>query len=184
MMPRLCAAVAAVLLAAPAPAGDDGNPFRTVKVGDFAVYKLTTTGKDMTVEATATRTVAAKDDKEAVIRMVVKIDGAAQDPLPDEKIDLTKPYDPTRLVLPGADIKIEKVKDGTEKVKVPAGEFDCRWDEFRLSGKLNGLEVKADVKVWSAKDVPLHVVKMRQENEVAGMKFVTTRELVESGHKK
>ena len=55
MTARLCAAL---LVAAPltARAADDENPFRKARVGDFATYKLTTTGVAPS-EGTATRTI-------------------------------------------------------------------------------------------------------------------------------
>jgi len=177
----------AMVLIAAAPlsarAADEENPFKKVKVGDYATYKVTSKVMGMTFEGTATRTVSAKDDKEATIKMVAKAKGQ-ETPLPEEKIDLTKPYDPTKgAVPPGAEIKVEKLKDGKEKVKVAGKEYDCKWQTYKLTGKFNGLEVTGETKVWLASDLPLQLVKMESTSEVAGMKIESTMELTESGSK-
>ena len=99
MKARLCAAIVLALAATVARA-DDENPYRAVKVGDYATYKMTTVRDGQTVEATATRSVKAKDDKQATIKMEVKADGRLLAPPPDEVIDLTKPYDPARPAMP------------------------------------------------------------------------------------
>ena len=181
MTARLSAALL-VLAALPARAGDDENPFRKAKVGDFATYKLTTTGPAAS-DGTATRTVTAKDDKEVVIRTVVKVAGKEQ-PVPDEKIDLTRPYDPlSAQALPGAAVRLEKVKEGAEKVKAGGREYDTRWTTYKVTGQLNGLDVTGEVKVWLSKDVPLALVKMHTTAEVGGKKLETVHELMETGGK-
>jgi hypothetical protein len=178
---RLCAALLAV---APLTAGaaDDDNPFRKAKVGDFATYKLTTTGVAPS-EGTATRTITARDDKEVTIRTVVKANGTEL-PVPDEKVDLTRPYDPLIVpVLGGAAVKLEKVKEGAEKLKAGGREYDARWTTYKVSGQLNGLDVTGEVKVWLSKDVPLALVKLQTTAQVAGKKLETVHELMEVGGK-
>lgn len=183
MMARLCAALV-LALAATAARADDDNPFRTVKVGDYAVYKMTTVRDGKTYEATATRSVKAKDDKQVTIKMEVKADGTVLPSPPDEVIDLTKPYDPAKpAATAAADVKIEKLKEGTEKLKLAGKEYDCRWAELRVTGKLNGLDVKSDVKIWSSRDLPLNLVRMKSDSDVGGAKMSSTHELSESGHK-
>jgi hypothetical protein len=179
MTARLCATL---LVVAPLTAGaaDDDNPFRRVKVGDSATYKLTTTGA-VPSDGTATRTVTARSDTEVTVKTVVKITGGqAQES--EEKIDLTRPYDPLTVpALPGAGVKLEKVKEGTEKVKVGGREYDARWTSYKVSGKLNGLDVTGEVKVWLSRDVPLALVKVQTTAEVAGKKLASVRELIETG---
>ena len=182
MTARLCAALIGLAAAADA-AADEENPFRRAKVGDFATYKLTTTGLAAS-DGTATRTVTAKDDKEVVIRTVVKAGGKDQPPVPDEKVDLSRPYNP--LILPvvgGAPVKLEKVKEGAEKVKAGGREYDTRWTTYKVTGQLNGLDVTGEVKVWLSKDIPLALVKLHATAEVAGKKLETVHELVETGGK-
>ena len=181
MTARLCAALL-VLAPAAARTADEDNPFRKAKVGDFATYKLTTTGLAAS-DGTATRTVTAKDDKEVVIRTVVKVAGKEQS-VPDEKVDLTRPFDPLSApALPGAAVRLERVKEGAEKVKAGGREYDTRWTTYKVTGRLNGLDVNGEVKVWLSKDVPLALVKMHTTADVAGKKLETVHELMETGGK-
>jgi hypothetical protein len=143
---------------------------------------MTTKFGTLTAEGTTTQTVTAKDDKEVTIKVVIKANGMEQST--DQKIDLTKPYDPTKTGLPpGADVKVEKVKDGTEKVKAAGKDYECKWETYKVTGKAMGIEISADVKVWQSKDLPLQVIKMESTAELAGMKVETTMELSEAGHK-
>jgi hypothetical protein len=181
MTARLCAAL---LVLAPATAGaaDDEKPFRKARVGDSATYKLTTTG-EVPSDGTATRTVTARTDSTVTIRTVVKVAGAAPQES-DEKIDLTRPYDPVGTsVPPGAGVKLEKVKEGAERVKAGGREYDARWTTYKVSGQLNGLDVTGEVKVWLSKDVPLALVKLQTTAQVAGKKLETVHELMEVGGK-
>jgi hypothetical protein len=182
---RLCAAL--VMVAAPLAArgADEENPFKKVKVGDFAVYKTTTSfgGKDL--EGTVTRTVTAKNDQEATVKTVAKVGAVVDDKAPDEKIDLSKPYDLFKagLVPAGTEAKVEKLKEGTEKLKAAGKEYDCRWETFRLTAKTGGVEVTGEGKVWQSKDLPLNTVKWEFSADVAGMKWEMKLELAETGHK-
>ena len=102
-----------------------------------------------------------------------------------KKKDLTKPYDPTKAAFPdGTDAKIEKVKDGKEKIKVGEKEYETTWETYKVKVKANGMEIDADMKVWTSKDVLLQMVKMEMTTEVAGMKLEVEMELSESGNKK
>ena len=65
-----------VLAAAPfVTAADEENPYKKVKVGDYATYKMTTKVGGMTVEGTLTQTVSAKSDKEATLKVTGNING-------------------------------------------------------------------------------------------------------------
>src|SRR5215208_891633 len=112
----------AVLVLAVAPiavrAADEENPYKNAKVGDYATYTITTKAAGQTIDGTLTQTVTAKTDKEVTVKgaMVFKLGGKEQKfPEQEEKIDLTKPYDPTKgggANLPGGgEIKAEKDKD-------------------------------------------------------------------------
>jgi hypothetical protein len=176
-----------VLLVAIAPlaarAADEENPYKKVKVGEFATYKMTTKVMGMTVDMTATQTVTAKDDKEATVKVVVKANGTELPPQ-EQKIDLTKPYDPTKATLPpGADAKVEKLKDGKEKLKAAGKDYECKWETYKVTGKANGVEMTGEIKVWTSKDLPLQMVKMEMTAEVAGMKVEMNMELSETGSK-
>ena len=180
---RLLAAVVIALAPLAARAADEENPYKKVKVGDFATYKMVSKFAGGMVEGTATQTVTAKDDKEVTVKMVVKA-GGMELPPQEQKIDLTKPYDPTKAGLPpGANVKVEKLKDGKEKVKAAGKEYDCKWESFKISGNVNGIDMKGEVKVWQSKDLPLQVVKMESTAEAAGTKIESSMELTESGSK-
>jgi hypothetical protein len=177
----------ALLLAAAAPlaacAADEENPYKKVKVGDYATYKMTTKVMGQTIEGTVTQTVSAKDDKEATLKVTGKVNGM-DIPAQEQKIDLTKPYDPTKTAVPpGTDAKVEKLKDGKEKIKAAGKEYDCKWETYKVSGNAMGIEMKAEVKVWQSKDMPLQVVKMEMTAEFAGMKMEMEMNLSESGSK-
>ena len=177
----------AALLIAAAPvvarAADEENPYKKVKVGEFATYKMTTKIAGMTLDGIATQTVTAKDDKEATLKMVVKANGAEL-PAQEQKIDLTKPYDPTKAGLPpGSDVKVEKLKEGKEKIKAGGKEYDCKWETFKVAGKTMGVEMSAEVKVWQSKDLPLQMVKMEMNAEAGGQKFEMEMVLTETGSK-
>ena len=105
MTARLSAAVllaaSAVLIARaqepkqePKPAGD--NPYKNVKVGDFATYKLKVKAGTVELDVVTTQTVTAKTDKEVTVKVTATVNGMDA-PATEQKIDLTKPFDPTRL---------------------------------------------------------------------------------------
>src|SRR5262245_29427777 len=177
-------AMALTLAVAPvAVAADEENPYKKVKVGEYATYKLTGKSGGQALEGTLTQSVSAKSDKEATLKVTSKLNGMDL-PSQEQKIDLTKPYDPTKAVLPeGTEAKIEKVKDGKEKIKAAGKEYDCIWETYKVKAKTMGMEIEADLKVWQSKDLPLLVVKLEMTAEIAGMKLDTTLELTESGTK-
>ena len=176
--------LALVLAVAPvAVAADEENPYKKVKVGDYATYKLSGKAAGQSLEGTLTQSVAAKNDKEATLKVTSKLNGMDL-PSQEQKIDLTKPYDPTKAVLPeGTEAKIEKLKDGKEKIKAAGKEYDCVWETYKVKAKTMGMEIEADLKVWQSKDLPLLVVKLEMTAEAGGMKIDTTLELTESGTK-
>src|SRR5262245_46337730 len=99
MKVRLFAVVMALFIAPLVFAADDENPYKKTKVGDFATYKMTTKVAGQNVEGTVTQTVVAKDDKEVTLKSSGKVTAMGMDlPVPEkeEKIDLTKPFDPTK----------------------------------------------------------------------------------------
>ena len=184
----------AVLVLAVAPiaarAAEEENPYKNSKVGDFATYTMTTTVMGITIDGTITQTVTKKDDKEATIKItgVVKFGGNEMKfPEQEQKIDLTKPFDPTKLGAGqqgGADVKVEKGKEGKEKIKAGGKEYATTWTTYKVKGKANGVEFDSDMKVWMAKDVPAGVAKMEMTSNVLGMKVEMTMELSETGNKK
>ena len=153
MSTRLIAAALAVCLAPlAARAADDDNPYKNVKVGDFATYKMETKVANFTITGDITQTVTAKTEKEATVKATGKlnINGMMMDiPAAEQKIDLTKPYDPTKIggagaLPPGVDVAVEKGKEGKEKVKVAGKEYDATWTDYTVKAKVS-------TRVWSSK---------------------------------
>lgn len=183
MYVRLIAVLAALVVVPFAFAADEENPYKKLKVGDYATYKMTTKIAGMNLEGTITQTVAKKDDKEATLKVTGSLNGM-EIPAQEQKIDLTKPFDPTKANLPpGSEATVEKLKYGKEKIKAGGKEYETKWETYKVKAKANGLEIEAEVKAWMAKDFPFQVVKMEMTTEVAGMKLEMEMEISESGTK-
>jgi hypothetical protein len=187
---RLLAACALVLAPFAAFAADDENPYKNAKVGDYAAYKMTTKAAGLAFDGTIRQTVTEKTDKEVTVKVTGSFDfmGQKKDiPEQTQKVDLTKPFDPTKAggQLPGgADVKAEKLKEGKEKVTVGGKEYDATWTTYKATTKVMGQEIQSDFKVWMAKDVPSGMVKMTMTGKFAGQDMEMTMELSETGNKK
>ena len=182
---RLLAAAFVVVLAPVASrAADDENPYKNAKVGDFATYKMSMKVAGMDLGGTITQSVAAKSDKEVTLKVTGKINGMDV-PETEQKIDITKAFDPTKLAnQTGTDVKVEKGKEGKEKIKVMGKEYESTWTSYKVKGKANGVEIDSDMKVWMAKDLPAAFGKMEMTMTVMGMKIEMTMDLSETGSKK
>jgi hypothetical protein len=186
MTVRLVAAALAVSLGALAVRAQD-HPYKNVKVDDFVTYKVNLSVGALKLDGTATQTVVKKDDKEVTVRVVANYSGVDA-PAQEQKIDLTKPYDPTKVgpLQPGSEAKIDKVKD--EKAKVKYGkdnkEVECVLTTYKVKAKTAGQDIDAEVKVWESKDVPLGMVRVQLDGTVGGMKAAMTMELLDAGVKK
>jgi hypothetical protein len=186
---RLICALAICLAPLSARAADEENPYKGAKVGDFSAYKMTTKVAGLNIDGSILQTVSEASDKEVTLKVTgsINFNGQKQDiPAQTQKIDLTKPFDPTKAGnLPGgADAKIEKQKDGKEKLKVAGKEYDATWTTYKAKMKLMGQEVDADMKVWMAKGVPAGMVKMTMTAKFAGQDMEIAMELTETGSKK
>jgi hypothetical protein len=183
----------AVLVLAAAPsvalrAADEENPLKSAKVGDYATYTLSTTVMGIAIDGTITQTVTKKDDKEATVKTtgVMKFGGNEMKiPEQEEKVDLSKPLDPTKgAKLPGgAEAKVEKGKEGKEKIKVNGKEYDTTWTEYKVKAKVMNQDIEANVKAWMAKGIPTGMVKMTMNADLGGQKMEMTMELKETGNK-
>ena len=165
---------------------EDFHPYKNVKVGDFATYKINVkVGQSLNVTGTSTQSVTAKSDKEATIKVSGSVNGS-DIPTQTQTIDLTKPYDPTKVgaLPPGFEGSVKKLKDGKEKVKLGTKEYDTNWQTFEVTAKAGGMDIKANVKVWMSKDITLGVVKMEMTADVAAQKMEMTMETMETGNKK
>ncbi len=185
MKARLLAFALALVVAPLAVAAEEENPYKKTKVGDYASYKMTTKVAGLNIEGTVTQQVTAKSDKEVTIETTGKVNGM-DIPAQKQTIDLTKPFDPTKAgsVPAGAQVKVEKLKEGTEKVKVGGKEYATKWETYKMKMKAMGMEFEADMKVWQAKELKIPVVKMEMTADVMGQKMEVSMELTESGTKK
>lgn len=190
MLVRSLAVLALVLAPVVARAADEENPYKGAKVGDFANYKMVTKVAGLNISGTATQSVTAASDKEVTVKGAgtVEFNGNKMDiPATEQKIDLTKPFDPTKAAnLPGgAEAKVEKLKDGKEKLKVGDKEYATTWTTYKAKMKIMGQEIDADIKTWLAKDVPAGgMVKMTMTAKIGGQDMEVQMELTESGNKK
>jgi len=166
-------------------AADDDNPYKTAKVGDYAKYALKGKVGFLPLDGTVTQTVADRGDTEATLKVVLTA-GGADTPFPDQKIDLTKPLDPTKgIALPGfGNAKLEKLKDGKEKVKVGGKEYDAEWTTFKVKVAAKGAESEGDLKMWTAKDVPVRLVKLDLAITLGKNDVKAVMDLTEFGSKK
>lgn len=185
MKVRLIAAALALAVVPFAAAADEENPYKKAKVGDFANYKMTTKIAGFNVEGTMTQSVTAKDDKEVTIETTAKVNGM-DIPAQKQTIDLTKPFDPSKATGPlpgGTEAKVEKLKDGKEKVKVGTKDYECKWESYKMKIKTGGQEIEADMKVWQSKDLNIPMVKMEMSADVMGNKMEVVMEMTDSGNK-
>jgi len=166
---------------------EEENPFKNVKVDDYVKYRVKASVGPVTIDGIATQTVTSKTDKEAIVKVTSNV-GGMETPAQEIKQDLTKPYDPTKAgvgALPaGTDATVEKLKEGKEKIKIGDKEYDTTWTTYKVKAKSGGMEIEADVKVWTAKDVIMGMVKMDASLEISKMKMELKLELAESGNKK
>jgi hypothetical protein len=184
--------VALTLLVVPVVArtaeNDDFNPYKNAKVGDFATYKVNTKVGPLTLPGMMTQSVTAKSEKEATLKVLSSINGMDL-PSPPQTVDLTKPYDPTKGFTSGFEGTIKKTKDGKEKVKVIGKEYEANWTSYDLEGKMSGMDIKANIKIWLSKEVTLGVAKLEMTAEMKTqnaetMKYEVSIEPTEIGNKK
>jgi hypothetical protein len=183
-MKYLLPAFLLVGLTASAPAQDKENPFKKAKVGDWAEYKVVAKFAGMDLDGKMKVTVTDKNDKVATLKTTSVIKGMEQPPQ-EGTVDLTKPYDPLTSFTPkDAELKVEKVADGKEKIKVGGKEYDCTWMKVKFKGKAGGQVLEGDAKVWTSDSVPLGgTVKMEMTQKVMGLEIAMMIELLETGGK-
>jgi hypothetical protein len=161
---------------------DEENPYKKAKVGDFATYKLTTKVGTFNVDGTITQTVTARDDKEVTFRVTGKVNN--QEIPPQElKLDVTKPFDPTKVLAVGGSAAPTKVGEGKEKVTVAGKSYDARWEAYKVKLSAQGMDLDADMKVWRVADLALPVVKVEMGATVTDAKIEMGMELEGAGHK-
>ena len=192
----LALAIVPAANSAPAPkSGDeDGAPYKAAKVGDYATYKMTVAVAGTNIDGSMTQTIAARTDKELTIKTMSRMtaNGMAL-PASEQQstIDLTKPIDPVQATLMGLGgpaggpvPKVEKIKEGKEKVKVAGKEYEATWTTFKVNLNAGvGQPMDAEMKVWTSGKFSMYTLKVEMTTDVAGMKMQMTMELTESGTK-
>jgi hypothetical protein len=188
MKMRLIAAL--FLFAGAAALAQEPNPYANAKVGDYATYKMTTKVSGIPVDGTITQQVTAVNPgKEVTIAVTGKV-GPQDIPGQTEfKIDLTKPFDPTKANGPppaGTEMSAEKVKEDkekVEKVKVGGKEHDARVDTYKVKVKAGGMEFEARLRAWVVKDLPVPMAKMELAADVAEQRLEVLMDLQETGNR-
>jgi hypothetical protein len=163
------------------PAATEENPLKNAKVGDWAEYKMTDNSGGIELKGTIKNVVSEKTGKFITLKTTAKV-GSDELPTRDNIIELTKPFNPPSLAgLPNDDVKVEKISDGKEKIKIGGKEYDCTWEKLKVKAKAINTEFDGEVKVWICKTVPLGgMVKMELKSEFSNMIL----ELTDSGSKK
>jgi hypothetical protein len=190
MKMRLLAALFLIFGAAVLSA-DEANPYAKAKVGDYATYKMVTKVAGIPVEGTLTQTVTAVvDGKEVTIAVSgMRGDQEVQGKIPDLKVDLTKPFDPTKPAAPltaGTSMQVEKVKEDKErieKLKVGTTEYSAKVETFMLKVKAGGMDFPARMKIWQVKELPVPMAKMELIADVAEQRLEVSMELLETGNR-
>lgn len=183
---QLLASAFALVLAPVAARAEDENPYKNSKVGDYAIFKITISAAGQEIAGTIVQTVKARTEKEVTLTVAATLNGM-EVPAQEQKIDLTQPFDPAKyLNLPGGgNLKIEKGKEGREKIKVAGKEVESNWMTFSAKGKANGFDIDAEIKVWISKELKgAPIVKMESTMSYSGMKQNAKMEVTEIGSKK
>ncbi len=168
-------------------AAAEANPLKNAKVGDWAEFKETQAVNGRNLDMMTQMEVTAKTEKTAIIRMIVTVNGRAMTS-GDQKIDLSKPYDPAPTPKRGlvADAKNAEGESGTEKLKVGDKEYQTSWATKKFTGKINGQNLEFNYKYWTSRSAPLGgLVRMEttsvQQVQANRIELKTTRELRRSG---
>ena len=164
-------------------AADVENPYKTAKVGDWVEYSSHTEGPGISMNSKSKQTVTAKTDTEATI--TIETDMQGQKSSQEQKIDLTKKFDPSDMSagMPGGmKPKVEKGKEGDEAVTVGGKKYDTHWVENKVTMEMQGMKIESETKSWIAKDAPLGGLVKMEMKMMAGMKM--TMELSGSGNAK
>jgi hypothetical protein len=161
---------------------DQQGPYTNAQVGDFASYKMVYSFGEHTTRGTITHTITARDDKHITIKTTGTKNGMSIFPGGEQKIDLTKPFDPTSLSIPGWVTKVERQKLKTQTERIPFGgtEDSTMCETYRIKGT----SFEADLKVWQIKARSIPYVKTEMSWVAGKSRVTTTLELTRIGNNK
>jgi hypothetical protein len=166
----------------------DEHPYAQVRVGDYATYSVRTKVAGLSIDGVTTQTVIAKTDKEVTVKLTGKIVFMGNQqviPPREQRIDLSKPFDPTKFsgqFPQGAEVQVQKIQEGREKISIGDKSYNCTWIEYQVQAKTPGVNLNSVVKVWMSKDVPMGMVKMIMKVSQKDQNMETIVELKESGN--
>ena len=150
----IVAALAVLVLGLSAHAEEE-NPFKKVKVGDWAEYTISTKIAGFSTDSTQKRTVVKKTDSEVTLE--IEANGGKASAV----IKLNEKYEPEKLMDAEATVKV--IAEGNENLSVAGKSMDTKWRTADVISKAQGHEVKTKSKVWVSPDAPLDgVVKLEQ----------------------
>jgi hypothetical protein len=188
MKSRLIAALA-LAVGTIALAADEPNPYAKAKVGDYATYKTSTKVGGIALDGVLTQTVTAVSDKEVTIAVTGKVNNQEIPNGIEYKIDLTKPFDPSKASgppPPNTEMQVERVKEDkerVEKVKVGDKSYDARVDTYKCKVKAGGQEFETRIKAWVVKDLPAPMAKFELAADVDMQRLEVSMDLTEIGNK-
>jgi|SRR5581483_7853858 len=150
------------------------NPFRTAKVGDWARYKMTTRAKGLDFDVEVMQKVTARDAKFVTLSTTNKLKDK-EFPGKEEKIDLSKPYNPAAAKGAKEKAKVEKIDEGAEKITVAGKSHACKRTKFKVTTTDQKV---SQVTIWVSPALPLSgMAKL----EIKGSNAEILFELLESG---
>jgi len=149
----------------PTPAAGDGvavpeDMWKGFGAGTTVTYKMNSAGTEMQM----THELVEHKEGESYTVRTDMVMGGNKIPGQNQKYVVRKP-EPGKDPAPAGEKP--QIEDGEETIKVPKGEFKCKWTKTTTKQGWS--------KVWSCEDVPMRMVKM--ESESGGMK--TTMELMD-----
>jgi hypothetical protein len=132
---------------------DTDNPFHKAKVGDWAEYRMTAPN----CEGKTKMTIVTASDKEVVYQVEATFTAFGQEqtaPVQKITVDLSQPYDAISAAnMKQMGVTMEKVAEGTEKLKIGDKELDTHWTKSKYTSTAGGVTVVSEYKMWFCKDV-------------------------------
>ena len=124
--------------------------------------------------------VIAVTDKEVTIKFTTYFKGV-EPKVSEQKVDITKKYDPAGVAKNPNITKVEDTGKGQETLKIDGKEYKCDWRANRVTAKVGDMEIVSESKVWLSKDAPVYGL-VKTETKTLGQNSIMV--LTEAGSKK